>query len=274
MRLSQVQQTLVAHYKVPVGEVRSEYLDFSADLDKRELNDVDSTRYAIGASLNQNRWHGRRRLSLQLQHESWVFGNEPREDSTLLIPGIEYDRIKGDDLLFTRDGYSINAALYGAVEGVLSDATFLQGYVATRLVRPLGERSRLLLRGEYGATATDSFQDLPPSQRFFAGGAQSVRGYGYEELSPEDNAGNLIGGRYMGVVSAEVDYLVFGNFGVAIFVDTGNASDDPDIDWKTGAGLGLRYKTPVGMVRVDFAHPFDDPDSSFAFHISFGPDLQ
>lgn len=274
IRLSQIQQTLVAHYKIPVGDVRSEYLDFNADLDKREINDIDSTRYALGASLNQNRWNGRRRLSLLLQQEDWAFGDEPREDSTLLIPGLEYDRIRGDDLLFTRDGYSVNAAVFGAVEGVLSDATFLQGYVAARMVKPLGDRGRLLLRGEYGGTATDSFRDLPPSQRFFAGGAQSVRGYGYEELSPEDSQGNLIGGRYLGVAGIEVDYLVYGDIGLAVFVDTGNASDDPDIDWKTGAGIGLRYRTPVGMVRLDFAHPFDDPDSSFAFHISFGPDLQ
>jgi translocation and assembly module TamA len=274
IRLSQVQQTLVARYKIPVGEVRSEYLDFNADLDQREINDVDSTRYALGTSLNQNRWHGRRRMSLLLQQENWTFGDEPKEDSTLLITGLEYDRIRGDDLLFTRDGYSVNTAVYGAVEGLLSDATFLQGYLAARLVKPLGDRGRLLLRGEYGATATDSFHDLPPSQRFFSGGAQSVRGYGFEELSPEDSRGNLIGGRYLGVASIEVDYLVYGDIGLAAFVDSGNASDDPDIDWRTGAGVGLRYRTPVGMVRVDFAHPFDDPDSSFAFHISFGPDLQ
>ncbi len=274
IRLSQIQQTLVAHYKIPVGDVRSEFLDFKADLDQREINDTDSTRFALGASLNQNRWHGRRRVSLLLLQEEWAFGDQPREDSTLLIPGLEYDRIRGDDLLFTRDGYSVNLAVYGAAEGVLSDATYLQGYLALRMVKPLGERGRLLLRGEYGATATDSFNELPPSQRFFTGGAQSVRGYGFEELSPEDDQGNLIGGRYLGVASIEVDFLVYGDFGLAAFVDTGNASDNADIDWKTGAGIGLRYRTPVGMVRVDFAHPFDDPDSSFAFHISFGPDLQ
>ncbi len=274
IRLSQIQQTVVARYKIPVGDVRSEYLDFNADLDQREINDTESTRYAVGTSLNQNRWHGRRRLSLLLQREDWAFGDEPRENSTLLIPGLEYDRIRGDDLLFTRDGYSVNAAVYGAAEGVLSDATFVQGYVALRMVKPLGDRGRLLLRGEYGATATDSFNKLPPSQRFFAGGAQSVRGYGFEELSPEDDQGNLVGGRYLGVFGVEVDFLVYGDIGLAAFVDTGNASDDANIDWKTGAGIGLRYRTPVGMVRLDFAHPFDDPDSSFAFHISFGPDLQ
>lgn len=274
LRLSAIQSTIAAQYKVPVGDVRSEYLDFTADADKRDINDVDATSYSLGTSLNQNRWGGRRRLSLALEHETWAFGDLPREEATLLLPGIEYSRIIADDLLFTRRGYDVELSLHGASEDLLSDATFVQAFIDARWIRPLGERGRLLLRGQYGATASDQFERLPPSQRFYTGGAQSVRGYGFEELSPRDGQGNLVGGQYLGVASVEVDYLVYGDFGLALFVDSGNASDSASIDWKTGAGIGLRYKTPVGMVRVDFAHPFDDPDSSFAFHISFGPDLQ
>jgi translocation and assembly module TamA len=274
IRLSQIQQSAVTRYTIPVGDVRSENLDFTGDLDQRKLNDVDSRRYAISSSLNQNRWGGRRRLSLRYQQETWVFGDEPQQQSTLLIPAIEYRQIKADDVLFTRNGYAFSALLSGAAEGVLADTTFTQAFLTARAVWSPGEHSRLLLRGEYGATAVDNFDALPPSQRFFTGGAQTVRGYGFEELSPLDNAGNRVGGQYLGVASIEMDYLVYGNFGVAAFVDAGNASDKPGIDPKIGAGIGLRYKTPIGMVRVDFAHPFDDPTSSFAFHISLGPDLQ
>jgi len=274
LRLSAIQSTLASQYKIPIGDVGSEYLDFTADTAQRRINDVDTTTYALGSSLNQNRWGGRRRTSLALRHEVWGFGDAANEEATLLIPRIEYSRIVADDPLFTRRGYSAKFMLQGAVEHVLSDASFMQAKVSGRYVAPLGERGRLLLRGEYGATATDTFNRLPPSLRFFNGGAQTVRGYGFEDLSPRDDQRNRIGGRYLGTVSVEADYLVYGNFGLALFVDAGNASNSADIDWKTGAGLGLRYKTPVGMFRLDLAHPFDDPDSSFAFHISFGPDLQ
>ena len=274
MRLSAIQSTLASQYKMPTGDVGSDYLDFTADSATRSINDIDATRYAVGSSLNQNRWGGRRRASVALRHEVWGFGDKPNDETTLLIPRLEYSRIDADDPLFTRRGYSAKVVLQGAVENVLSDASFVQARISGRLITSLGERGRLLLRGEYGATATDSFNRLPPSQRFFNGGAQAVRGYGFEDLSPRDDQRNRIGGRYLGTVSVEVDYLVYGNFGLALFVDSGNASDSADIDWKTGAGLGLRYKTPVGMFRLDLAHPFDDPDSSFAFHISFGPDLQ
>lgn len=273
-RLSAIQSTLASQYKVPTGDVGTEYLDFTADAAQRSLNDVDATSYAIGSSLNQNRWGGRRRASLALRHEVWAFGDNPNEDATLLAPGFEYSRIVADDLLFTRSGYSAKIAVTGAMEEVLSDTSFLQAKFSGRYIRPLGSRGRLLLRGEYGATMTDEFNRLPPSQRFFNGGAQNVRGYGFEELSPRDDQRNIIGGRYLGTASVEVDYLVYGNVGLALFVDAGNASNSADINWKSAAGIGLRYKSPVGMFRLDFAHPFDDPDSSFAFHISFGPDLQ
>ncbi|MEE4276873.1 MAG: autotransporter assembly complex family protein [Halieaceae bacterium] len=273
-RLSAIQASLASQYKIPIGDVRSEYLDFTADASRRRINDVDATSYEIGSSLNQNRWGGMRRSSLALRREVWAFGEEPTQSATLLTPGLEYSYINADDPLFTRSGFSAEVALTGAAEQVLSEVSFLQARLAARYIRPLGERSRLLLRGEYGATASDDFDRLPPSQRFFNGGAQNVRGYGFQDLSPRDELGNRVGGAYLGTASIEIDRLVYGDFGLALFADAGNASDNADIDWKSAAGIGLRYRTPVGMFRLDFAHPFDDPNSSFAFHISFGPDLQ
>ena len=128
-------------------------------------------------------------------------------------------------------------------------------------------------RCEFGATTTDVFDALPPSLRFFAGGAQSVRGYGYKDLSPTDLDGNRTGGKYLAAVSAEVDYMVYNNIGVALFVDAGDATRQPLQSLKVGAGLGFRYRSPVGMLRIDLAHPFDDPDNDFRVHLSFGIDL-
>ncbi len=274
LRLSAVQSTLASQYKIPVGDVTSEFLDFTANADQRYINDVEATNYGIGSSYNQNRWGGRRRLSLAFEHESWAFGDENRRSATHLIPGISYTRKIADNLLFTRKGYSVSLTLLGAAENVLADTTFIQAHVNGRAVLPLGSKGRFLLRAEYGATETDDFDDLPPSKRFFAGGAGSVRGYGYEEISPRDAQRNLIGGQYIATASVEADYLFWGNFGLAVFFDAGNAADDPNMEPLTGAGIGFRYRSPVGMIRLDLAHPFDDPDSSFAFHISIGPDLQ
>jgi translocation and assembly module TamA len=140
-------------------------------------------------------------------------------------------------------------------------------------VRPLGHRGRLLARARLGGMTVDDFSALPASERFFAGGDQSVRGYDYQTLAPRDINNEVIGGRYEAVASLEADYLFIGNYGAAVFVDAGNAADSFPPEPKIGAGIGFRWRSPVGMLRVDIAHPFDDPLNDYRLHISIGPDL-
>lgn len=271
--ISAVQSSLVSQYLIPVGDVGSEYVDFTANVDHERVNDVDSVQYRIGTSINENRWGGRSRIGLEYLAENWSFGDEPNESAFLLIPSVEFTRKQLDNTFFPTRGYSYTARLLGGADSVLSDVTFAQVQLFTKAVFPVTDRSRLLLRGDFSATETDDFDALPPSLRFYAGGAQSVRGYGFKDLSPKDSAGNLIGGQYMTTVSAELDYLFMENFGLAAFVDAGDATDNPFDSFRVGAGLGLRYRSPVGMLRFDVAHPFDDPDNDFRIHISFGIDL-
>ncbi len=273
LQVSSVQSTLAAQYLVPIGDVSSEFLDYTANVERETVNDVEATEYRIGTSLNQNRWGGRRRLGLDLLHENWSFGDGPSNNATILLPSLNFTYKNADDPFFARRGYSYTALVQGAAENVASDLSFAQLQLFASTVFSLGERSRLLLRGEFGAITTDNFDDLPPSLRFFAGGSQSVRGYGYKDLSPRDADGNITGGKYVSVLSAEVDYLVHDNYGLAAFIDAGDATRDPVERFKIGAGLGFRYRSPVGMLRFDVAHPFDDPDESFRIHLSFGIDL-
>lgn len=273
LQVSSVQSTLAAQYLVPIGDVSSEFLDYTANVEQETVNDVDATEYKIGTSLNQNRWGGRRRIGVDVLHENWSFGDGPSNNATILFPSLNFTFKNADDPFFARQGYSYTALVQGAAENVASDLTFAQIQLFASTVFSLGERSRLLLRGEFGAITTDNFDELPPSLRFFAGGSQSVRGYGYKDLSPRDEQGNIIGGKYVSVLSAEVDYLIYENYGLAAFIDAGDATRDPVAKFKIGAGLGFRYRSPVGMLRFDIAHPFDDPDESFRIHLSFGIDL-
>jgi translocation and assembly module TamA len=116
----------------------------------------------------------------------------------------------------------------------------------------------------------DEFSDLPPSVRFFAGGDNSIRGYGYEELGPEKD-GEVVGGSKLVTGSVEVDYAFLPRWSVAAFVDTGSAYDE-EPRFSTGAGLGIRWYSPLGPIRVDIAHPFDS-DDEVRLHITLGPDL-
>lgn len=269
---SSIEQSFSSQYLIPIKNVATDNLAFTASASRVQEGDIDTDQYKIGAGINEN-WLGfRRRLSLTLEQENFDIG-DGTQTSTLVIPGILLSRTSADDLLFPRSGYSVNLDVHGGVESPLTETTFLHTGISARSVWPLTEHSRLLVRGELGAIQATTFSDLPPSQRFFAGGDQSVRGYGYQELSPKNSDGDAIGGQYLTVASVEADYLLYKNFGMATFLDVGNAGEDMLTSLKKGIGMGLRYRSPVGMIRFDVARPLDDDADSFRLHISIGADL-
>ncbi len=269
---SSIEQSFSSQYLIPIKNVATDNLAFTASTSRVQEGDIDTDQFKLGAGINEN-WLGfRRRLSLTLEQENFDIG-DGTQTSTLVIPGILLSRTYADDPLFPRSGYSVNLDIHGGVESPLTETTFLHTSISARSVLPLTERSRLLLRGELGAIQATTFSDLPPSQRFFAGGDQSVRGYGFQELSPKNSDRDAIGGQYLTVASIEADYLIYKNFGMATFFDVGNAGDDMLTSLKKGLGMGLRYRSPVGMIRFDLALPLDDDADSFRLHISIGTDL-
>jgi translocation and assembly module TamA len=117
--------------------------------------------------------------------------------------------------------------------------------------------------------------DVPASQRFFAGGDNSLRGWSLDGLGPIDpQTGKVIGGRYLAVGSLEAQTPLRGALSGALFTDFGNAFDpDYDSDFEQSAGLGLRYATPIGPVRIDVAYALTKDDGGFRLHFGLGPDL-
>jgi translocation and assembly module TamA len=272
IRLSEILQSIGAQYYIPIGNMVSDRLIFSSRLESESFADGGSSdRFTLGVSRNEEWGPLQRRLYLGYQHEDFSLGDEDRTVD-FFIPGITLSQLRADDVLFPRRGYSWSTDLRGS-PGVISNTSFARVDLAGKLVYPLGERGRLLLRSRLGATSVQDFDSLPTSERFFAGGDQSVRGYDYQKLAPEDASGDVVGGQYLAVGSIELDYLFVGNFGAAVFVDSGNADDDFLPSPKTGAGIGFRWRSPVGMLRIDVAHPFDDSDDNYRLHISIGPTL-
>ncbi len=189
------------------------------------------------------------------------------------MPGINMQRVWGRERLIAARGARLQLDLKGAQEGALSDVSFLQSQVDAKLIMPLGEDLRLISRGTLGGIYTEDFERLPPSIRYFAGGDQSVRGYGYNRPGPRDASGEVIGGRYLVVGSLELERHIRGNWRAALFFDTGNALDSWDESLKQGAGIGLRWETPIGLVRVDLATALSEDGNPWRLHLTLGPDL-
>ncbi|HEV8128341.1 MAG TPA: BamA/TamA family outer membrane protein, partial [Candidatus Eisenbacteria bacterium] len=179
-----------------------------------------------------------------------------------------------DDALYTRNGDRLQFQIRGAQAGILSDVSFLQGRLYGKLIHPIGPRSRGLARLELGAMSTGEFRSLPPSLRFFAGGANSVRGYSYNSLGPRDEADHVIGGPYLVTASLEADHIFFmDRYGLAVFADAGNALNSLSLNLKKGVGVGFRWISPVGLVRADLGWGLDRKGTPLNVHLAIGSEL-
>ena len=272
-RVSMISHSVGLQYKVPVGNLVSDSLVYKAGADFEDVGgDGNTNRYTLGANYNREWGPVQRRLYVNFKYEDYSVGDD-NEITQNMIPGVTLSQLRADDVLFPRKGYSWSVDLRGAA-GVISDTRFLRAETTGQFAYPLGSRGRLLARTRLGATGVREFRKLPASERYFACGDHSERGYGYQKLAPRDRSGDVVGGRYLASGSLELDYLFVGNFGGAVFVDAGNADDDFLPSLEVGAGAGLRWRSPVGMLRIDVAHPFDtNSNDDYRIHVSIGPEL-
>ncbi len=272
-RTSQIESGLQFEYDIPIRDVTQDRWRLYAQAETGDVGDADATAYSLGVAREDGWWKIRRRLFLNLDHSNFQFGDEPSQTATLLYPGVTLSYDVLDNPQFVRRGFSIAATLIGGAEALGSATSFASLRLTARSVLPLSKRMRLLSALDVGIVEAVQFNALPPAQRWFLGGDRSVRGYAYQSISPENSAGDDIGGSYLAGGSVEVDYRVKGPWAVAAFVDAGDVQTEFPSQFKLGVGVGVRYRSPVGMIRVDLAHPLDDPNTSIRFHLSIGPDL-
>lgn len=272
LQWSQVKQTFSSQYLVPIGNLATDQLAFSASLQEEKFGDINTRQLILGPSHITN-WLGfRRRLYLNYLQEDFSFDQGDADRADIFYPGMTLTRKSSNNPTFPRRGYSIIADLHGGSGSLLSSSSFLRASLGLRGILSLGKHSRLLLHFDSGAVVSDAFNVLPPSQRFFTGGDRSLRGYSYQDVGPTNSRGDTVGGKNLLAGGLEIDHLVYKNYGIAVFFDSGDAFNEIP-DFKKSVGIGLRWRSPVGMFRLDLAHPMDDPESDFRLHISIGPDL-
>mgnify|MGYP000353544709 FL=1 len=273
--LSAPRQNVGLWYDVPLDPPLTDKLRVAGGYQAEDLADTDSSSRLLTVGPE---WHSKldsgwqRVLSLKWRHEQYELGDDAGT-STLLMPGISYSYLRSDNQIDPNQGYRLQLDLSGAAEGLLSDANVLHGSIQLKGLTTLSERHRLLGRVQVGGTESDGFAQVPPSLRFFAGGDQSVRGYDYQSLSPENRAGDKIGGRYLFTSSLEYQYSLTERWRLASFFDQGNTFDSLEIpSLKSAVGVGVRWVSPLGPLRLDLAHPLDD-QGGVRLHFSMGPEL-
>lgn len=275
--ISTLQQDPSISYVIPLSDPVNDSLRISGGFQRLETDSYITNTYRAGVTWRSVVW------------DNWVqniFVNYQAERSELTdiaaaerveeqvnstITGINWARTRADDPIYPTRGWRLFGQVSGAEENLFSDITFAQLYSSAKLIHSIGP-GRVLLRAEAATTLADEVLELPLSVRFFTGGDQSVRGYQFGALGATNADGDVVGGKHLLVGSVEYDIPVMGGWHAAVFYDTGNSfADFDDMNLRDSAGIGIRWRSPIGPIRLDVARGFDD--GGFRLHITMGPDL-
>ncbi len=276
IEISEVEQSVNAEYRIPIRNPIQDFILIRPQFTAFDTDTRQGDEFTLGVAQSirtKNGW--RRVMGVDYRYED--FSVSSVDDGTFngLVPNISWSKVDADDPINTRNGFRINYALQGTSKDLLSTSNWLSGQLDYKLIKSLGEKMRFIGRTQLGAIWASSVEDVPASQRFFTGGDTSIRGWAFDVLGPEQPTnGATIGGRYLGVGSLELEHQVVGNWGGVVFTDFGNAFD-PEYEnrWEQSVGLGIRYSTPIGPVRLDLAYALTKDPAGFRLHFSIGPDL-
>jgi len=237
----------------------SGYLDSVGALaEHTNISGLQTQRQSIGVVRTIPRGSMENRLALNYQHEILTPEGSLRSSRSALTANWSWTYRAVDNMLDPRHGQVVNLQLGGASRAFLSDRNFVRLYGRYQHFFPIGERDVLILRAEGGMTIAASRDGVPQDFLFRTGGAQTVRGYAYQSLGVTEGSA-IVGGRYLAVTSAEYVHWYEGNWGVAAFVDAGNANDQRELfKMNLGYGFGPRWRSPAGPIAVDLAYGQSD----------------
>ncbi|ASR44943.1 hypothetical protein BEN78_05690 [Xanthomonas citri pv. mangiferaeindicae] len=292
---AQRRKTLTLQYRIPAFAWLDGWYTASLQAADEQTDYIDSRRVELVGS-RSGQYNDRLNLiaSLHVLRERWAYAPEEDPDApadpddefagalyryaTFAYPSLRAEYIDVDDRLFPTAGIGGSVMLRGGIEGAASDATFTQLHARASWFRGIGESSRLIVRGELGHTFTNALVAMPPSLRFYAGGDRSIRGYDWREVGPRIPARDgrkayALGAKNVVTASVEFERYFTETIGAAVFVDSGDAFDGTSPNWRTGVGIGARYKSPVGPLKLDIGRGLDNPDSAFTIGLSIGAEF-
>jgi translocation and assembly module TamA len=264
-------------------DAKTQVLDTSVDTPPRaggvwntltaryEATDIQNQRTegaVLGASYNWGVESTPSQVSLSANRERQVVAGSTTERSEALFAGFRQVFRYTDDPLLPRRGvlgsFQVGASLPG-----LATQDFVRAAAKVNLLVPLGSRADVAARAEGGIVIADSRSDIPSWFLFRTGGDQTVRGYAYQSIGvPQGNA--IVGGRYLLVGSVEATRWLAGDWGVAAFVDAGDAFDDRGaLDLAFGYGIGVRWRSPIGPFRADIAYGVKSESVRLHFSVGF-----
>ena len=239
-----------------------------------DIEDLHVKRWSVGAARARLRGargsrHIETKLGVNFEHEERKTPLEPLIELDTLSTTYTWIRRNVDDIINPRHGNVIELEGTVGTSGSNLNETFVRGYSRILQYFAIGERDVLITRGELGAVRADTADVVPTRFLFRTGGSTTVRGYDYESLGVR-RGGAIVGGRALALGSVEYVHWLQrwgGNWGVAGFVDVGDAADSfKDLRAAVGVGMGVRWRTLAGPLAVDLA--YGERDKQVRLHFS------
>ncbi len=275
--LSAPKQTFEATYRMPLlKNPLNYYYDFSVGWESEKENDTNTRALTLSALRYWNNVHGWQYFGgLRARYDSFTQA-DITDKTFLLYPtvGFTRTRLRGGSFATWGDVQKITFDVGNKVW--LSETSFVKVQASSAWIRTYAENHRIVARAEVGYLHTKDIEKIPPALRFFAGGDRSVRGYGYKKIAPKNKNGKLVGGSRLLAGSLEYQYQVYPNWWAATFADSGLAANDYTTkELRYGAGIGVRWASPVGAIKFDIATPIRDKDNSknIQFYIGLGTEI-
>jgi translocation and assembly module TamA len=269
---AQRKSNLGGTYTIPIGDPKKDRLALAGKYETEKFDNTDTKTVNATVSHDHFREWGEYSTYLQFLDEQYSIGSDT-DHATLVIPGLKGSVFWADDRITTKQGIRFTTTVIGSEKNVLAETTFLQTTLRSKAIYTPIDQWRVLGRAEIGTTLVDDINDLPPTLRYYAGGDQSVRGYGYKKIGPVDSDGNVLGGKNLLTYSVELERSLFEEWSGALFYDSGTAMNTfSNITLHSGAGIGVRWSGVFGQIRLDLAKALDE-EGSWRIHFTMGADL-
>ncbi|WP_310441518.1 autotransporter assembly complex protein TamA [Sulfurimonas sp.] len=272
-RIAQIRQNVKLNFDMPL--MNKNFTGFETGYENEIFEGFKEYKFFSSIYLKQKK-------STHIFKESIVFDKINTYDSSdetlfptthlfVISPKLEYSYDARDKILDPTSGYFVNGEVMGSTKSELSDATYYKLKASGGYIHSL-QKSIVAIKGTYGVLKLFD-GDVPTSYRFFAGGMYSNRGYGYRELGTTNALGDPIGFNSILELTAELRFKIYGDFGGVVFSDNTYIGDSNIPEYGHGyhsAGFGLRYKTPIGPIAIDFGFDVKNPTKQYAVHFHIG----
>lgn len=273
---SKQEQIAYLNYKIPLlKNPLEQYYLFQYGFTREDINRIKYNSSTLNISRYWNFSSGWQRVvNIKWSLDHITEGNVTKR-TMIFCPGISISRSRQRGILIPTWGDSQKYSLDISNKNLVSNINFYIIQIQSVWIRTFKNEHRFITRGNFGWIQTNNFKKIPPFLRFFVGGDRSIRGYKYKSISPQNKTNTIVGASKLITGSLEYQYNINRKWWGAIFFDIGEGVNNiRKSNYKIGIGVGVRWESPLGLIKMDIATPINDKrEHSPQIYIGLGPEL-